>query len=133
MFLPQYQHRLTLVNLSRLHGTRTMTPNKFQRLFLRQYRELHEAPSPKRVILIRQLRVFLGAVLMVGGMAVLLLFVAGPALAIFIPFGVGLILGNSASNLGALFRRGAAWSVVEEITNWPKVYELLDGTKDRQK
>jgi hypothetical protein len=76
---------------------------------------------------------FLGVVLTAGVMAVLLLFVAGPALAIFIPFGVGLILGNSASNLGALLRRGAAWSVVEEITNWPKVYELLDGIKDRQK
>jgi len=110
-----------------------MTPNKLQLLFLRQYRELHEAASPKRVILIRQLRVFLGAVLMVGVMAVLLLFVQGPAVAIFVPLGVGLILGNSACNLGILLRRGGAWPVVEEITNWPKVYELLDGTKSRDK
>ena len=62
-----------------------MTPNKFQRLLLRQYRELHEATSPKRVILMGQLRVFLGALLMVAVMGVLLLFVPGPLVAIFVP------------------------------------------------
>ena len=107
-----------------------MTPNKFQRLFLRQYRELHEATSPRRVILLRQLRVFIGAVLLAGVMVGLLLFVPSPAVAIFVPFGIGLILGNSASNLGMLLRRGGAWPVVEEITNWPRVYELLDAKKD---
>jgi hypothetical protein len=35
-------------------------------------------------------------------------------------------LGNSASNLGTVMRRLAGWAVVEEITNWPKVYEMLD-------
>jgi len=109
-----------------------MTLNKFQRLFLGQYRELHEAASPKRVIFVRLLKVFLGSVVIVGAMAVLLLFAGGSAFAIFVPFGVGLILGNSASNLGALMRRVAAWSVVEEITNWPKVYELLDASRDKE-
>ena len=108
-----------------------MTLNKPQRLFLRQYRELHQATSPKRVILSRLIKVFLGSVVMLVAMAVLLYLAAGSALALFLPFGVGLILGNSASNVGAFMRRVASWSVVEEITNWPKVYELL-GEEDPQ-
>ena len=103
-----------------------MTLNKSQLLLLRQYRELHEATSPKQVVLVRMLKVFLGSMVIAGAMPALLYFAGSPGYAILIPFGVGLILGNSATNLGALMRRVAGWAVVDEITNWPKVYEMLD-------
>src|ERR1043166_7959456 len=103
-----------------------MKTNKFQRLFLRQYRELHEAKSPRRVIVMRMLAVFLGSVTIMLIVALCVLFLAGsPTSLIFISFGAGLIQGNSASHMGTLMRSSAAWAIVEEITNWPKVYELL--------
>lgn len=76
------------------------------------------------------LRSFLGAVVIVAVMSVLLYFMVAGALVIFIPFGAGILLGNSASQLGDLMRRTMAWDVVEEITDWPKVYELL-GDKEQ--
>ena len=103
-----------------------MTLNKPQRLLPRQYRELHEATSPKRVIFIRLLKVFLGSMLMAAAMAVLLYLAAGTALVLFVPFAAGLILGNTSTHLGALMRQVASWSVVEEITDWAKVYELSE-------
>jgi len=109
-----------------------MNLNAPQRLLLRQDRELHESKSPKQVILARLLKVFLGSVAIVGVMSVLLYLAGGTAYILFIPFGVGIILGNSATNLGNLMRRAASWSVVEEITNWPKVYEMLDDKDETQ-
>lgn len=109
-----------------------MTPNKFEHLILWQYRELHEAKSPKRVLLVRQLWVFLGGTLIVSALAVPFLFVESRAFTLVIAFGIRLIGGNSASNLGAIMRRKQAWSLVEEITNWPRVYELLKGIEDKR-
>jgi hypothetical protein len=102
-----------------------MTPNKFQRLFLRQYRELHESKSWKRIILSRMLQSFLGAVIICFVMGVLLYFTDTGAFHFFLPLGVGLVLGNSATHLGDLMRRMMAWGIVEEITNGRKVDELL--------
>lgn len=58
-------------------------------------------------------------------MSVLIYFTDTGALHLFIPAAVGLVLGNSATQLGDLIRRMRAWDVVEEITDWKKVYELL--------
>ncbi len=108
-----------------------MTANKFEQLFLRQYRELHESKSRKGVILGRMLRSFLGAVVICVVMGGFLYFTDTGAFHLFIPLGVGLVLGNSATQLGDLLRRMKAWDTIEEITDWPKVYELL-GDKDGQ-
>jgi hypothetical protein len=110
------------IHVRQLH---TMTPNKSQRLFLRQYRELHESRSPKRVLLDRILMSCLGSVGIVVVMAMLLYFASPGALQFFVPFAAGLLVGNSASQLGGLMRRMMAWDVVEQITDWPKVYGLL--------
>jgi hypothetical protein len=102
-----------------------MTPNKFQRLFLRQYRELHESKARKRVLLVRMFMSLLGSVAIIAVMSVFLYFADVGAFQIFVPLGAGLVLGNSASQFGSLIRRTMAWDVVEEITDWVRVYELL--------
>ena len=103
-----------------------MTPNKFQRLFLRQYQELHESKSRKAVLLIRILKSSVGSLLLATVAAVPLYSADPEAVRFFVPLAVGIILGNFATRLGDLMRRMAAWNVVEEITHWPKVYQLLD-------
>src|SRR5436190_13339605 len=107
-----------------------MTPNKFQRLLLRQYRELHEAPAPTKIMLARMIKNVIGATVILAIMLVVLLLLKNPFLSAMIPFAVGLILGNSAADLGALMRRAGAWPVVEQITNWEKVYALLGGKNE---
>ncbi len=83
-------------------------------------------------MMMRMLKVFFGSVVIVGATAALLYFAGSPGCAILISFGAGLILGNSAGNLGALARRAAAWTIIEEITNWPKVYEMLDDKRQER-
>jgi len=70
-------------------------------------------------------RSFLGAVIIAVVISTFLYFADAGAFHIFIPLAVGLVLGNSASQLGSIMRRIMACDVVEEITDWPKVYELL--------
>ena len=103
-----------------------MTPNKFQRLLLRQYRQLHEARSPGTIVLSSIVNIMISS-LIIAVAAVLLLWLSeNPFLAAFIHFAAGLVLGAMAVNLGLWVRRAAAWKIVEEITNWDRVYELLD-------
>ena len=104
-----------------------MPSSKFQRLFLQQYRELHEAPAPRKIMLTRSVKILIGSTIIVLIMLLVLLFLKNPFLSAMIPFAVGLVLGNSAADLGAVMRRAGAWPIVEQITNWEKVYALLDG------
>ena len=76
-----------------------MTLSKFQRLFLRQYRELHESKSRKRVLLIRIVRSFLGSVIIAAVGGALLYFMDEGAFRMFPALGAGSAFWRASSEI----------------------------------